>query len=167
MKKGNKSVVKKVLLIIAGVILLLIIVDICITEIYAAKIPHRFASAQEGKELMLSNTDYYENITQIDIDNRLGRNGATLDELLEASTAEVKSFNLFEKYIMDRRIANMARTLERNGYELPKLEEIVYIKTDMTVEGMAASGYTHGTQIYLNSVNIMTSVIPGAGEYFE
>ena len=50
MKKGNKSVVKKVLLIIVGVILLLIIGDICITEIYASKIPHRFASAQEGKK---------------------------------------------------------------------------------------------------------------------
>ena len=167
MKKGKKSVVKKILLIIAGVILLLIIGDICITEIYASKIPHRFASAEEGKELMLSNTEYYENITQIDIDNRLGRSGATLDELLEASTAEVKSFNLFERYLIDRHIANMARTLERNSYELPKLEEIQFIKTDMTVEGMTASGYTHGTQIYLNSANVIASVIPETGKYFE
>ena len=167
MKKGKKSVVKKVLLIIAGVILLLIIGDICITEIYASKIPHRFASAEEGKELMLSNTEYYENITQIDIDNRLGRSGATLDELLEASTSEVKSFNLFERYLIDRHIANMARTLERNSYELPELEEIQFIKTDMTVEGMSASGYTHGTQIYLNSANVIASVIPETGKFFE
>ena len=167
MKKGKKNVVKKILLIIAGVILLLIIGDICITEFYASKIPHRFASAEEGKELMLSNTEYYENITQIDIDNRLDRSGATLDELLEASTAEVKSFNLFERYLIDRHIANMARTLERNSYKLPKLEEIQFIKTAMTVEGMSASGYTHGTQIYLNSANVIASVIPETGKFFE
>lgn len=167
MKKGNKSVVKKILLIIAGVILLLIIGDICLTEINAGKIPHRFASSKEGRELMLSNTEYYANFTQIDIDNRLGRSGATLDELKEASTAEVKSFSIFEKYIVDRRIAKMVKTLSRNGYELPHLEEIVFIKTDMTVEGMAASGYTHGTQVYLNSINILFSVIPESGQFFE
>ena len=167
MKKGKKSIAKKILLIVAGVILLLVIGDICITEIYAHKIPHRYASAQEGRELMLSNTEYYANITQIDIDNRLGRTGATPDELMEASAAEVKSFNIFEKYIVDRRLANIARTLARNGYELPHLEEIAFIKTDMTVEGMSASGYTHGTQVYLNSTNILFSVIPEAGQYFE
>jgi hypothetical protein len=36
----------------------------------------------------------------------------------------------------------------------------------MAVE-MGASGYTHGSEIYLNSANIMFSMIPGAGEYFD
>lgn len=165
--RKKKGIVKKVFLIIAAILLVWLLTDIIVTEVYAGKIPHHYASAKEGRELMLSNTEYYENVTQIDIDNRLGKSGGTLDELLEASTAEVKSFNIFEKYIIDRRIANMAKTIARNDYELPYLEEIVFIKTDMTVEGMAASGYTHGTQIYLNSTNIMISVIPEAGNYFE
>lgn len=165
--KKKKGIVKKVFLIIAAILLVWLLTDIIVTEVYAGKIPHHYASAKEGRELMLSNTEYYENVTQIDIDNRLGKSGGTLDELLEASTAEVKSFNIFEKYIIDRRIANMAKTIARNDYELPYLEEIVFIKTDMTVEGMAASGYTHGTQIYLNSTNIMISVIPEAGNFFE
>lgn len=165
--KKKKGIVKKVFLIIAAILLVWLLTDIIVTEVYAGKIPHHYASAKEGRELMLSNTEYYENVTQIDIDNRLGKSGGTLDELLEASTAEVKSFSIFEKYIIDRRIANMAKTIARNDYELPYLEEIVFIKTDMTVEGMAASGYTHGTQIYLNSTNIMISVIPEAGNYFE
>lgn len=71
-----------------------------------------------------------------------------------------------KKYIIDRRIAIMARTLEKNGYELPQIEEIVFVKTDMTVE-MRAGGYTHGTEVYLNSTNILVSLIPGAGEYFD
>ena len=165
--KKKKGIVKKVFLIIAAILLVWLLTDIIVTEVYAGKIPHHYASAKEGRELMLSNTEYYENVTQIDIDNRLGKSGGTLDELLEASTAEVKSFNIFEKYIIDRRIANMAKTIARNDYELPYMEEIVFIKTDMTVEGMAASGYTHGTQIYLNSTNIMISVIPEAGNFFE
>ena len=165
--KKKKGIIKKVFLIIAAILLVWLLTDIIVTEVYAGKIPHHYASAKEGRELMLSNTEYYENVTQIDIDNRLGKSGGTLDELLEASTAEVKSFNIFEKYIIDRRIANMAKTIARNDYELPYLEEIVFIKTDMTVEGMAASGYTHGTQIYLNSTNIMISVIPEAGNFFE
>lgn len=165
--RKKKGIVKKVFLIIAAILLVWLLTDIIVTEVYAGKIPHHYASAKEGRELMLSNTEYYENVTQIDIDNRLGKSGGTLDELLEASTAEVKSFNIFEKYIIDRRIANMAKTIARNDYELPYLEEIVFIKTDMTVEGMAASGYTHGTQIYLNSTNIMISVIPEAGNFFE
>ena len=37
----------------------------------------------------------------------------------------------------------------------------------MSVEIMTASGYTHGTDIYLNSTNIAISVIPGASQYFE
>ena len=136
------------------------------TEINAKKIPHRFASAEEGRELLLSSTEYYDHFTQIDIDIRMKKSGATMDELLKASTDEIRDFNIFEKYLMDRRIAKMARSLKKNHYELPKLEEIIYIKTDMAVE-MGASGYTHGSEIYLNSANIMFSMIPGAGEYFD
>ena len=169
-EKNNKKkngIVKKIFLVIAALLLVWFTTDLIVTEIYASKIPHHFASAKEGKELMLSNTEYYANVTQVDIDNRMGRSGATLDELLEASTAEVKSFNIFEKYIMDHTIASMARTLKHNGYELPHIEKIEFIKTDMTVEGAAVSGYTHGTQIYLNSTNILFSVIPEAKPFFE
>ena len=102
-EKNNKKksgIVKKIFLVIAALLLVWFTTDLIVTEIYASKIPHHFASAKEGKELMLSNTEYYANVTQVDIDNRMGRSGATLDELLEASTAEVKSFNIFEKYII-------------------------------------------------------------------
>ena len=57
--------------------------------------------------------------------------------------------------------------LRKNGYALPQTGEIIYIKTDMSTE-MGNSGYTHKNQIYLNSFNIMFSVIPGgASQYFD
>ena len=165
-KKNRKNIVKRFFRIAVIIIVALLAVNICLTLLFTQKIPHRYASAQEGKELMLSNTEYYSGFTQNDIEYRMKKSGATMDELLKASTDEIRNFNIFEKYLMDRHIAKMARLLKKNHYELPKLEEIVYIKTDMAVE-MGASGYTHGNEIYLNSVNIMFSIIPGAGEYFD
>ena len=166
MKTKKKAVVGKIFLIAAGALLAFIAVKICITEINAHKIPHRFATAEEGRKLLLAHTDYYDNFTQNDIDYRMKKSGASMDELLDATTAEIKSFNIIEKYIMDRSIAKMAKKLRKNGYELPPLEEIIYIKTDMRVEG-GHSGYTHSNEIYLNSTNILFSWIPGAGDYFE
>lgn len=169
-KKGKRKIFRKILLVIGILILVTIICDICVTEIYARKIPHHFASAEEGKEILLAETDYYESFNQNDIEYRMQKEGATLDELLTASTDEIKSFTLIDKYLVDRRISKMVRSLNKNGYELPPVEEIVYIKTDMTVENgvcRGATGYTHGNQIYLNSTSILLSVIPEASEYFD
>ena len=165
--KPKKHIVGKVLLAIAGVLLLLLIIDICITEIYAAKIPHRFASAKEGRELVLSNNDYFSQLSQLDIELRLGRSGATRDELIETAGASIKDFNIFEKYIIDKSIAKMARTLSKNDYDLPLPEEIVFAKCDMSAEIGSPSGYTQGYCIYLNPFNIGASLIPGSGQFFD
>ena len=167
MKNNKKSVFKKILLGLLAVIVLLAAIDIIRTEILASKIPHRFASAEEGRELLLSNTDYYSHFTQNDVDYRLGRNGGTVDELMQATADEIKGFNIFERLIMDHNIANMVSKLNQNGYELPQIEEIVYINTAMSTEGISASGYTHRNEIYLSTINIVTSIIPGGDEYFE
>ena len=44
-----KGVGKRILLIVLAVILVCAIADICVTETGARRIPHRFASAEEGK----------------------------------------------------------------------------------------------------------------------
>ena len=166
-RKTKKHIFGKIILAAIGVLLIWLISDICLTEIYAARIPHRFASAEEGRERLLANTEYYSQLTQTDLNYRLDHDNATLDELLERSTAEIKDYNIIEKYLVDRRIAKMAGKLAKNSYQLPLPEEIVFIKSDMSVEIMTASGYTHGNDIYLNSTNIALSVIPEAGKYFD
>lgn len=91
---GNgKNIIKRIILIAAAVIVVLIAGDIFLTEINAKKIPHRFASAEEGRELLLSSTGYYDHFTQIDIDIRMKKSGATMDELLKASTEEMDGKN--------------------------------------------------------------------------
>ena len=163
-KTKRKRSIKKALLILLAVILLLAVYDIIMTKIYAQNIPYRFASAEDGRTLMLANTDYYDNYTQNDIDFRLKKTGGTMDELLQKSADSVEEFGLIEKYSINRRFAKMSRTLKRNGYQLPKTDEIVLIAADMTLESNV-SGYTHGTEIYLNrgTVKIFAfmDLIPG------
>ena len=64
----------------------------------------------------------------------------------------------------------MVRTIKKNNYELPSIDEIVYVKTDMNLEQgvcRGATGYTHGKEIYLNSISILLSFIPESAEYFD
>lgn len=168
--KNKKNLWKKIVLIALASIVAIFAIYVIVTCVTASKIPHRYASAKEGAEIMLANTEYYENYTQNDIDFRMQKTGATLDELLDESADEVKSFNPVEKLFIESRFAKMSRTLKKNGYELPEIDEIVLVKTDMELES-AASGYTHGTEIYLNSTIIATyswlSLIPGAGNYAD
>ena len=156
--------------IAAGVIIVLAALHVCYVNVTAAKIPHHFATAEEGCERMLANTMYYDNMTQNDIEYRLRKSGATKDELLEASRRSVRDFSLIEKYYLNCRIAKMQRKLQKNGYELPPLEEIVYIKADMSLES-GATGYTHGTEIYLNSGSVkvytLGGFIPGFSRYLD
>ena len=47
--RKKKGIVKKIFLIIAAVLLVWLTTDIVITEIYAGRIPHHYASAKEGQ----------------------------------------------------------------------------------------------------------------------
>ena len=169
-KNQNKKKVKRVFKIIAIVIAVLIAADLCITAVFTQKIPHRYASAEEGKELLLSNTDYYSKFTQNDVEFRLKKTGATLDELLQASAEEIRDYSLIEKYFIDHEIAKMALKLMWKSYKLPETDKIVFIKSDMSVE-MGNSGYTHSTQIYLSSGFVtayaLLRIIPGFSKFFD
>lgn len=154
---------KKKLLIVLLLVLVGGLLFICITELNARKIPHSFASMEEATELIRSNNEYYGKYTQNDIDFRMRRSGATIEELIDVSVDSVKEFNILEKFFIDSRISKMYRTIKKNHYTLPNTEEITFVKMNMDLEG-GASGYTQGTEIYLNAVNVSTytylSIIP-------
>ena len=76
-KKKRKFGVKKILLTVLIAVLLFTAVDIIVTKIYTQDIPHRFATAEEGRQIMLANTDYYNDLSQNDIDFRLRKTGGT------------------------------------------------------------------------------------------
>ena len=169
-KNMKKKKRRRTLLVLMGLIVGWGMINLCITLIFSGMIPHHYASAQEGRDVMLSNTEYYDNMTQNDIDFRVRKSGATREELLELSRQSVGDFSFLDKWYINSRLARMALHFKLKGYNIPELEEIVFINADMQMES-GASGYTHGTQIYLNgdlvSIYAFMNVIPGAGEYMD
>ena len=148
--------IKKAVPVIAIIVIAAAIFCSCTANKNRAHIPHRFASAEEGRELTLSNEEnYYNRFSQNDLDFKMQKTGATMEEYKAFAAEQVQDFSAFEKAFINRPIKNIEKILEKNGYELPELEEIVFIKTTMEEE-LGASGYTHGTQIYLNSTIIST-----------
>ncbi len=126
-KKKRRKTLKFLLclIIIWGVI------NTGITLIFSRMIPHHCASAKEGVDKMLSNTEYYDNLTQNDLDFRMRKTGATKDEFIKASKESVSDFYFFEKWYLNSRLARMALHMKLKGYKLPELEEIVFIKANM------------------------------------
>ena len=136
-----------------------------------AHIPHRYASAEEGRELMLANNEnYYDKFSQNDLDFKMQKTGATIEEYKEFAGTQVLDFSAPEKSYMDSIIRDMEKALDKNGYTLPPIDEIVFIKTTMQEEP-GASGYTHGTEIYLQgdviSIYTVGHLIPGFDSYFR
>lgn len=119
-------------------------------------IPHRYASAEEGRELMMANKEYYASFTKNELDFKMQKTGATLDEYLEFACDQVQDFTDSEISFLDSRISKMEKTLRKNGYTLPQFDEIVFIKTTMKEESGGPTGYTHGTQIYIGSEALST-----------
>lgn len=107
-----------------------------------------YADRQEGIDLILGNTDFYDSFSQNDIDYRLQKLNGTLDEMLDYAAAQVLEFSDEEKQGLDQVIQQLIDICIENGYTLPVPDEITLIKTTMHEEGDAGA-YTHGTQIYL------------------
>ncbi len=115
-----------------------------------ASIAHRFATADEGRELLVSNEAYYAGFSQNDLDYRMQKTGTTMDEYKAFASEQTLDFTDEEKAIYDDCFAKMAATLQEKGYTLPPLDEIVLVKTTMAEE-CNVGGYTHGTTIFLSA----------------
>ena len=111
-------------------------------------ISYRFASKQEGSDLLLGNTAYYAGFSQNDLDYRMHRQGAAMEEYLAFAKEQVLDFTEAEKELIASHMAILTAGLEQNGCVLPPLDEIVFIQTTMEEENDVL-GYTHGTQIYV------------------
>ena len=115
------------------------------------QISYRFASKEEGAELMLSNQAYYDGFSQNELEYKMQKKNAAMEEYKSFAAEQVRDFTEAEKELLNDQFRKMEKTLRNNGYTLPPLEDIVLIKTTMKEE-LGASGYTHGTQIYMQDM---------------
>ena len=112
---------------------------------------YRFADAGEAAELLLSNRAYYENMNQNDLNYRVQKLDATLEELEAFVAAQTLDFTDAEKAAIVKAMTGIEAACRERGYALPAVDGIVFAKTTME-EDCGAGAYTHGTQIYLGQV---------------
>ncbi len=133
------------------------------TTVAQNEIAHRYASASEGKDLLLSNDNYYAGFNQNDLDFRMQKTGATMEAYKSFVSKQLRDFTDDEKKLLDGYLAEMAALLAERGYTLPPIDELVFVKSTMAEE-CDAGGYTHGTTIYL-SAELLES-FASTGEYY-
>lgn len=116
-------------------------------------IPHRYADAAEGMELRMANTAYFEKMTQNDLDYRVGKKGATLEEFKALAQKQGDEFTEDEKQGIDETLKRIEERFNEIGFQYPSDLEIVFVKNKMKDE-YGAVAYTHKNEIYLEGENL-------------
>ena len=120
-----------------------------------AHISYRYASAEEGRQILLSNTAFFQSLTQNDIDWKTRCSGKTIEEFRTFSANQIQDFTDEEKKALDAVITLIEARFYGLGIGLPPMEEVTFIKSTMDDEG-GAGGYTLGNSIYLSSFILET-----------
>ena len=68
------------------------------------EINYHFATITEGQQRLLANTEYYNRLTQNDLDWKARKTGATLDELKAIGQASVLDFSEEDKAVIDEAV---------------------------------------------------------------
>ena len=119
-----------------------------IKETVSNKLNIRFASIEEGQQLIQRNTQYYHRLTQMDLDWRCMKEGATLDELIPFAQSNVLDFTDRDKDIIMQAVDFIEHRFDEFECRLPLPGEVIFIKTNMEDESNAAA-YTSGNMIFL------------------
>ena len=115
----------------------------------------RFASKAEGQLLKMGDTIYYNRLSQAEIDWRMRKENATIEELMEYGSEQILDFTYEEQIAVSKAMAVIEDSLTAIACNLPIPEDIVFIKTTMKDEG-SANAYTIKNQIFLSSKFLVT-----------
>lgn len=116
-------------------------------------ISYRFADAEEGIELRMENDNYFDNLTQNDLDYRTGKSGATLEDFKALAQKQGDTFTEEEKQAIADSIARIGARFKEIGFHYPSNSDIVFVKNKMGDE-FGAAAYTQSNQIYLEGENL-------------
>lgn len=148
---------KRIFVLIAILCLGMSLLTACETKTPQSAISYRFADREEAAELLLAERDYYENLNQNDLNYRLQKPDATLEELEVYIREQTLDFTEEEKALIDAEIAWFLECCEARGYHLPPMDGIVFAKTTMREE-CDAGAYTHGTKVFLGEIYLSYGV---------
>lgn len=129
----------------------LVLIGVTMSIAQTHQIRYHCASKTEGQQLIDSRKEYYSGLSQIDLDWRMRKSNATLEEFKNYAREQVLDFTQEEKDFMKRVVDTFEERLQKIGCRLPfPAKDIVIVKTTMDEES-GAGGYTNGTVIYLGS----------------
>ena len=120
------------------------------------EIKYKFADLKEAQNFYLSNTEYFKNMNSFELEYKLNKKNATLEEYKTFGVSQMLEFSDKEKKLISKQIIEMEETLKNQNLNLPFYEEITFIKSTQNEEN-GSLAYTHGTQIYLgqNFIDLM------------
>ena len=137
------------------------------SEVVVSQMNYSCATKEEGIDYLMSNTEYYAGFTQNDLDYKMQKKDAALDEYLDFSKEQVLDFTEDDLVLIDESMADIEQLLSEKGYILPELDPIVFIKTTQDEE-CGSAAYTHGTQIYMGDYCFAVATQSEQGkEWFE
>ena len=123
-----------------------------------SSIPFRFATREEGVELMLANVEYFEKFSPNKLGYVMQNKDTSIENYIAFAREQVLDWTNEEKDAVAHGMKLIEDTFANRGWVLPPLETIVFIKTTMAEENYVM-GYTHGTQVYLG--NFLDSYFSG------
>ena len=130
-------------------IFLLLITAVCFAD--EDTFSYRFADSEEAAELLLENRDYYENLTQNDLNFRMQKLDSTLAELEAFAADQTLDWSEKEKEAVRSAMDKIESVCRERGYSLPRTDGIIFAKTTMHEE-CGAGAYTHETEIFLGEI---------------
>ncbi len=120
---------------------------------------------EEATQLILSNKEFLEGMSQADLDLRLGKKGATLEEYEKFLADQVREITPGEKLIIKDAVESLQTKFDEIGFTVPSLDSIEFVKTTMLEED-GATAYTHANQIYFGE-EILENVHDDEEKYQE
>ncbi len=121
------------------------------------QINFRFADKTEGTELKLENEAYFNSLSQQNLNYRMKQENITPEQFKKFAGEQVLDFSTEQKVKLFEAISEIQKEINKNGYELPLKDELIFINTTAKDE-IEAPGYTHkNNQIYLSDSYISHS----------
>ena len=88
------------------------------------QIEYSYATKEEGLEYLLSNEEFFDGFTQNDLDYKLQKKDATMEEYMDYAKEQVRDFTDEEKQAIDEIMNYIEVRLEEEGFTLPDIGPI-------------------------------------------
>ena len=100
-------------------------------QLAGGAIPFRFASREEGLELMLANDEYYAKFSPNKLGYVMQNNDATMEAYFAFAREQVLDWTDEEKDAIARGMKLIEDTFAEKGWTLPPLDTVIFIRTTM------------------------------------